>query len=193
LSNLDNLIAKILSDAEGEAQRILAEAKEKAARIYNESAANAEKEKGEIIAQAEKEAAKQAEQIELGKKLEIRDLQLNAKQSVIDKVFDLALKKLNGMPKDKFWKFLSDSLVKMDLDGEELILPAKYEVKDLTELNAFLQQKGKKGNLTLYTGDRKLDGGFILVKNGIENNNTFETLIQYYRYDLEGDVIKNLF
>jgi V/A-type H+-transporting ATPase subunit E len=193
LSNLDNLISKIIKDAEGEAQRILAEAKEKAARIAAESTAAAEKEKADIIANAEKEALKEAEQIETGKKLEIRDLKLNAKQAVINKVFALALKKLNGMSKENYWKFLTTTLAGMALSDEELILPEKYEVKDIAELNAFLKENGKTGALKLYTGGRKIEGGFIILKNGIENNNTFETLLQYYRYDLEGDVIKNLF
>lgn len=193
MSNLDNLISKILKESEDKAGQIIETANARADEIMRENISIAEKEKEKILSTARTEAEKAAEQIILGKKLEIRDSNLNAKQAIVDKVFDVALQKLNNMQKDEYWKFLRNNLCAMDLDGEEIILPAKYGVTNIDELNAFLKANNKKGNLKLYNGDRKIDGGFVLLKGGIENNNTFETLIRYYRYELEGDVIASLF
>lgn len=193
MSNLDNLISKILKESEDKAGQIIETANARADEIMRENISIAEKEKEKILSTARTEAEKAAEQIILGKKLEIRDSNLNAKQAIVDKVFDVALQKLNNMQKDEYWKFLCNNLCAMDLDGEEIILPAKYGVTNIDELNAFLKANNKKGNLKLYNGDRKIDGGFVLLKGGIENNNTFETLIRYYRYELEGDVIASLF
>lgn len=193
MSNLDNLISKILKDCEEKSQQIIDSANEKAAEIMREHTSAAEKEKERILNDANAEAERTAERIISGKKLEIRNDCLNAKQEVINKVFDLALQKLNDMPQDKFWEFLCNNLLAMDLDGEEIILPSKYNITDIEKLNAFLKKHNKKGNLKLYNGDRKIGGGFVLLKEGIENNNTFETLVEYYRYELERDIITKLF
>lgn len=193
MSNLDNLTSKILKDCEAESEQIIENANAKAYEIMQENINFAEKEKEKILANAKIEAKKTAERIILGKKLEIRDNHLLAKQEVVDRVFDYALKKLNNMSKDEYWKFVCNNLRAMDTDGEEIIFPSKYNITNIEELNAFLKSKGKKGNLKLYSGDRDMNGGFILIKGGIENNYTFESLIQYYRYELESDIIGSLF
>lgn len=193
MSNLDNLISKIIGDCEEKSKQITDSANERASEIMRENIEAAEKEKDKILSGAKAEAKIMAEQIVLSKNLEMRDANLNAKREIIDRVFDRALQKLNEMPKNVFIDFLRKSLAALDLDGEEIVLPSKYEITDIEEINAFLKEKNKKGNLKLYKGDKKIDGGFVLLKEGIENNNTFETLIKYYRYELEGEIIAKLF
>lgn len=193
MSNLDNLVSKIIRDCEEQSQQILNEAEAKASEIIKAKESLAQKEVMQILQAAEAEAIKAAEQIRLGKKLKSRDENLDAKQSIIDKVFAQALLRLNELPEEGFREFLKNSLQSMELDGEELLLPAKYEITNIEELNAYLKENGKKGNLKLYEGARTINSGFILIKNGIEDNYTFEALIRYYRYELEQDIIENLF
>lgn len=188
MTNLDKLTAKIRGDAESRADKITADAKWQAERIVAEAIADATREKERILAEAETEAAHAGEQIILGKTLAIRDQNLNAKQKMLDEVFAAALEKMHAMTKDEFMKFLTSYLSGMKLSDEEIILPKKYGIKSVDELNKSLNAK-----LTLHEGERDIEGGFILCKQGIEQNNTFESLISYYRYELEGTVLKMLY
>lgn len=194
MSGLENLTAKILADSKAKAQEIVNAAKNDAdEKIAQEiSAANAESDK--IAADSKIEAARRAEQLIQGKTLAIRDENLSAKREMLDKVFEDALTQLNSMPKEAYLKYVCDYLSKLDLDGEELVLPQKYGVTSIDEINGALKKSGKKGNLTLNTAAKQtIDGGFILIKKGIEQNHTFESLIGFYRDDLEGEVLKILY
>jgi V/A-type H+-transporting ATPase subunit E len=193
VASLDNLTAKIIGDSQKQADEIIAAANAEAALVVENITADADAEKQRIIADAKLAAAREEEHIVSAKTLAVRDENLSAKQVTLNKVFAEALTRLNGMDGAAFMSFLTKYLSNEELDGESLILPAKYGVKDAASLNAALQAAGKKGNLVLSTEDRGIDGGFILVKGGVEQNNTFAALIDYYRYELEGEVIAALY
>lgn len=193
MSGLENLTAKIIRDANEQAERIAADAKAQAKQIVDAAEAEAEREKERILAEADVQAAHTAEQIVLGKTLEIRDNNLDAKQQILEKIFSQALDRLNSMSKDEYWKFLTGYLSGMDTDGEEIILPKKYGIASVEELNEVLKKNGKKGNLVLSADGREIDGGFVLSKNGIEQNNTFEALISKTRYDQESEILRMLY
>lgn len=79
------------------------------------------------------------------------------------------------------------------MDGEEIILPEKYGITNLDEINKAIKKAGGKGNLVLAKDGTPIGGGFMLRKGGIEQNNTFESLVEYYRYELESEVISMLY
>lgn len=192
MSTLENLTAKILADSEAKAAQILADAKAEAAKIEAAALEDAQHEKEKILAEAKREAAHEEQQLVVGGQLAVRDQNLDAKQQMLDKVFAQALSKLNDMSRDEYMKFLTGYLSGLDLDGEEITLPARYGVTDITPINEALKNAGRKGNLVL-AADGRIDGGFMLSKGGIEQNNTFEALVDYYRYELESDVIAALY
>ena len=195
LNNLDNIISKILQDCEEKAKAAIEEAEAKAAEIIQSSINDAEKEKERILSAVEAEAKNAAEHIILSKRLEIRNQELEAKRESLDKVFALSLKRLNDMPKDKFMGFLRSALAKADLGGgAKIILPSGLSPEEkesaVKELNA-----GLSGNtLSLYKGDRVIDGGFILILagSGIENNCSSQALVDFYRYELESEILNYL-
>lgn len=192
MSNLDNLTAKILTDSKAQSAAIMEEAAERSAAIVREYMTAAEEEKQRILSAGAKEAGQASEQIILAKKLEIRDSHLQAKQEVLNRVFTLAIERLNNMSREDYLRFLSAALKHMDMDGAELVIPKKYHAASIDEINTYLQDEGAKGNLRL-SSDGIIEGGFILIKDGIENNNTFEALVNFYRYELEGKIIETLF
>lgn len=192
MSGLDNLTAKILEDAKARASEITGSAEAQARSIVSAAEAEAGRERDRILVEAEDEARRAAEQVTLSKTLAIRDQNLDAKQQMLDKVFAEALEKLNAMARPDYEKFLYSYLEALDPDGEEIILPARYSLS-VDDINAHLKEKGKRGNLVGNPEGRAINGGFILCKNGIEQNNTFEALVGFYRYELEGEVLKLLY
>jgi V/A-type H+-transporting ATPase subunit E len=186
------LTAKILEDAKKRAAEITSEAQAKAAAILGEATDDANRESGRVAAEAVNEAARAAEQVVLSKTLSVRDQNLDAKQQTLDKVFAKALEELNALPEEQYKAFLFSWLEELDPDGGEIILPKNRDIT-VDEINSRLQAAGKKGNLSPDADSRGIKGGFILSKDGIEQNNTFEALVDYYRYELESEVLKALY
>lgn len=193
MSNLDNLVAKILADGESRAATLISDAAEQAAeqraRLLSEAQTTADK----ISEQAEKEAERSYERIVSECRLAQRDAVLSAKSEVLDRVFGEAMSRLNAMPREQYIEYLKAALTELDTDGEALLLPKKYAIDDITEINEHLMAQGKPGNLTLSEDSRVIDGGFILQKQGIEQNNTARALIDFHRYRLEGEIRNQLF
>jgi V/A-type H+-transporting ATPase subunit E len=193
LATIETLTAKIHADSQAKAQEIIAAAEREARQIVDDAVAEAEKECGRILTEAKAEAERRREQMVLSQTLAVRDENLAAKGQAVDAVFADALSRLRDMPKEEYLAFLSRTLLKLDIDGQEILLPKKYGIADLAELNAGLKKAGKAGDLTLYQGNRDIPSGFILMKKGIEQNNTFEAMVDFYRYELEGEVLKTLY
>jgi V/A-type H+-transporting ATPase subunit E len=177
------MLDKVFADAREKAAEITETAKREAEAKIAEEVRLAEEDAAKLVADAELEAAHTAEQLVQGKTLSLRDANLAAKRETLDKIFAEALKRLNEMPKPEFEKFLAGYLAKLELNGEELALPTKYGITAVPFPGVSVA--GSKG--------RDIEGGFILAKDGIERNHTFEALLRYYRDDLEPQALKILY
>ena len=194
MSNLENLVSKILSDGEKRAAEILDTAREQADVMLAERDAQAQAETDKMLRKAEAEVARSYDRLVAERKLQLRDEVLSAKGEILDRVFTEALSRLNSMSKDDFMAYLRDALSAADTDGEALLLPVKYGITDIDAINTYLKSQGKKGNLVLSTDtSRTIEGGFLLSKDGIEQNNTFEALVDFHRYRLEASIRNELF
>lgn len=190
MSNLDNLINSIMNDYEEKARAIRDAAQAEADGVIRKKTEEGQAEAARIVKDGEAETGRAAERILVGGRLGQRDALLAAKRSVMDQVFHKALETLNAMELDAFLSYLRDGLRGLS-GGGELILPAKFGVT-AEELTPWLKDWGVKG-VTLYSGDRQVTGGFILLQNGIEHNRTFEALLDYSRGALEAEVAPVLF
>jgi len=198
MSNLDNLTSKIIKDAEVKKIEILNEATVKADEIIKKKTEDANKKASSILQKAEMESKTIKERIISKTDLEIRNKKLLAKQQVIEKVFEAAKEKLKAMNAEEFTKFIKNSIMALDIHGDEEIIinPVdrdKLPEKFLAEVNKALISKGKLGNLKFNVKTDEIDGGFILSKNGIEINNSFDELVNSLKYELEYKVGKILF
>lgn len=198
MSNLDNLTSKIIKDAEVKKIEILNEASIKADEIVKKKIEEANKKASSILEKAEIESKTIKERIISKTDLEVRNKKLLAKQQVIEKVFEEAKKRLKSMNSNEFDKFVKNSIMSLNIDGDEEIIinvsdREKLPDKFLVELNKLLIANGKLGKLKFNVKTHKIDGGFIISKNGIEINNSFEELVNSLKYELEYEVGKILF
>ncbi|HHD2591394.1 V-type ATP synthase subunit E [Clostridium perfringens] len=197
MSNLNNLTSKILNDAEEKKKYILADAEAQKDKIISKKTNRAEADKEEIITKANIEAEVKKARIISNAKLSVRNDMLRAKQDVISKVFNEAIEKLQNLSKGDYKYYVISTLDSLELEGTEVIIINEKD-KDifsnefLEALNKELESKGKKGSITLNM-EGKFNGGFILDRNGIQINNTFEALINSLRGELEFEVNKVLF
>ena len=63
----------------------------------------------------------------------------------------------------------------------------------VAEINTELKAKGLKGEIKISETIGSFRGGFILEKGGVEINNTFESLVDSLKDQLEFEVAKVLF
>ena len=198
MSNISNLTSKIISDAEERKESIIKAANEEKAKIIAKKQSISELEKSAMIEKAEVEAKTRHERIVSSAELKARNEKLAAKQVVIDSVFEKSVDELCSMSDEEMKNFMKNVIVNSDITGDEnIILNEKgksiLDEKLLEEINSELKSNGKIGELAISSEVRNFKGGFILEKDGIEINNTFEDLVNSLRDDLEFEVAKVLF
>lgn len=197
MSNLNNITSKILEDAKAKSDEILEEAKKEEQKIIDKKIIEANNLKASIIEKSNHEAKVKKERVISSAELQCRNESLKAKGEIIDKVLNKSLEELKNLPVEKFKSIFNNFIVNMDIEGdEEVIVPEAYkaEIKNsLKETNKSLSAKGKKGELKFYEGERSISSGFMLSKNGIYVNMTFESLLSYNKEDLEQEIVKALF
>lgn len=198
MSNINNLINKIISDAEKESKSIIDDANHKADEIINKKINEANIESARILQKGKIEIESKKERIVSNAKLKVRNEKLKAKQQIIQKVYDEALNRLVNIAQDEFLSFIKNSIEQLPIDGDELLIVNNTDKQKITEefineLNEILIKKGKKGKIKLSNEDGNMQGGFILKKNGIEINNSFEALIDFYKDTLQTEIVDILF
>lgn len=183
MSNLENLTQKIIDDAKKRASIILEEAEKENKEIINSKINEANKEKDRIIERATAEANLLKERVISNAELQVRNQKLKAKQEVIEKVFNLAKAKLKDMNEDNFSNYLSNTLKTIKLRGDEvLIIPERM--------------KNKVASLDLpikVSIEETVESGFIIQGSDIVLNYDFDSLVDYYRDELEAEIAKSLF
>lgn len=198
MSNVKNITSKILKDAEVERESILATSEEEKNKIVSKKVDSARELEKEILYKAELEGKSKKERIISSAKLKVRNDKLAQKQVVIDEVFEAALNKLCSLSSEALGEFIRKSILSMKIEGDEnLILNEDGSkvigLEFIDSLNNELKNKGLKGEIRLLKKEGNFKGGFVLEKNGIEINNTYEALISSLRDELEFEVAKVLF
>jgi len=195
VSNIESLTSKILEDSSIKAKALIEEAKQEEKNILDKKKREAEIESKIIIDKAEVEAKIRAERVISNAEIQVRNMKLEAKQIVLDRVFTEALERLSVVSKDNTLEFIKKSLLSSDIQGnEELILGENIASDDfVAKINSYLKELGRKGELKLSAEKRDIKGGYILAKNGIEINYTFEALVKLMRDELEAEVAGILF
>lgn len=198
MANVSNLTSKILKDAEERKESILAAAENEKAKILDKKNNEAKALEATMLEKAESEAKTSKERVISGAELKARNEKLKAKQAVIKEVFEKSVEELCNLDDAKYVAFIKDSILSLGLAGDEKLVLNERGMKLVTdtvlsEINAGLVSNGKKGEITLVKEARSFKGGFILEKDGIEINNTFEALVNSVKEELEFEVARELF
>lgn len=198
MSNLNNLTSKIVEDASNKANSIMEEAKAQEKLIIDNKVKEAEKLKSEILEKAHLEAKNKKDRVISNAELQVRNEKLRAKQEVINKVMKASLETLSNMEQDKYLALVKKYIVEMKLNNvQELIVPEKYRealtLQYIDDINMAIKASGCAGEVVKSLDSRNIVSGFILTKNGIDMNNSFETILSYMRDDLEADIVKVLY
>ena len=197
MSNLNNITSKIIKDAEEKRDEILNAAQVESDSIIAKETKKAKNLEVELIEKAKIEAKARENRVISNARLKVRNNELKAKQDMISKVFEKAVERLNSLSTLEYKEYILRALDSLDLEGTEILIINKKDEdvinnKFLLDLNNKLIGLGKKGKICILTNGN-FDRGFILDRNGIQINNTFESLVKSLRSELELEVTKVLF
>ena len=198
MANLENLTSKILHDAKVQSEELVQNAENEKAKIISKRVAEANEIATSGLVKAKSEAATRKERIISNAHLQVRNKKLESKGKVISTVFDKAVENLTQLDSEIVLTYFKNAILSMNIEGDESIIVNEKTKNMITnafvsEINAELSKAGKKGELKLSNETRDIKGGFILEKNGIEVNNTFEALVNSLKEDLEYEVANVLF
>jgi len=198
MSNIKNLTEKILEEAKHKEKEIAAYAESEKEKILSSKIKEAEDERKLILLKAEEEAKTKKERIISSTTLKVRNEKLEIKQKLISEVFDKALEELCSMNSSKLKNFIKHTILDLDIEGDETIIlnedgKSKVDDKFIEDLNFIFLARNKKGELKVREENGNFKGGFIVEKNGVEINSTFESLMDSMKDELEYEVSKALF
>lgn len=198
MSNIKNLTEKILEEAKHKEKEIVTYAESEKEKILSSKIKEADDEKKLILLKAEEEAKTKKERIISSTTLKVRNEKLEIKQKLISEVFDKALEELCSMNSSKLKNFIKHTILDLDIEGDETIIlnedgKSKIDDKFVEDLNFIFLARNKKGELKVREENGNFKGGFIVEKNGVEINSTFEALMDSMKDELEYEVSKALF
>ncbi len=196
MSGLDKMKARILEEAQQSAAEILekAEKDSEAALISARKAADARA--AEIEKRAEREAAEYEKRAEASVDMRRKQAYLEAKQEAIHAVIQTAYEKVMNLDNEAYFDLLEKMLEKYVLPREGIICFAKRDLDRMPEgfsgkVKTAAAEKG--GSLVLSQEPAEIDGGFLLVYGGIEENCGIKAIFDSMKDELSDQVNRMLF
>ena len=194
MSDFKVLVDKIINDAQEKKQDIVNKARAESDKIVSKKIDEGNEYKDKILKKAQIEGKELKDKIISKYELKIRNNKLKARRKVLDEVFSKALEELLNLNEEKFKGYVVNTLNKLNVSGEYfLLIPDKYSniVDNLTsEVNT--QVKNNFKVIGIKPSDN-LKGGFILEKDGVFINYSFDVLVNSIRDDIEFEVSNLLF
>jgi V/A-type H+-transporting ATPase subunit E len=194
--NAEQVVDKILSEANAEAEKIKASAGEKCAAAEAElksQLADYEKQTEVLAAQAAED--KKARMLATAN-MEIKKEYLAAKVALLDDVFNKVRDRIKSLSDSKYENLITSLMSKAVQSGDEQVMVGAGEKRINHALIKQINRKlgpGYKGNLQLAQDRADIDGGFILKRGKIQVNVSTEVLVAGARDQLEIELVDELF
>lgn len=196
MTGLDKIISQILDDAGKEADAVIVKAQSDAEAVLNggkETCRKLNEDGGKKMAA---DAVSYMERIKSSAELKKRQAVLSAKQQAIADMLDKAYSELLSKEPEEYFALVRKMLDKFVLAKQGEIyfskkdldrMPQNFEI----EISKAAAEKG--GSLSLIKEPKNIDGGFILVYGGVEENCSFKALLSAQRDELSDKVHEMLF
>ena len=190
------VVEKILSDAEAQAQKIKKEAGEKAAAEQSQLSGQLDEYKKQTEILAQKADEEKRGHILAAARMEIAKEYLAEKRKILDGVFTRAQSQLLKLPDEDYRKIMTRLILDAVETGDEEVIIDSSETRIDHEFIKQINRElgpGYKGNLRLSDERQNIGAGFILRRGKIKNNASLEVLLTGARKQLEIKLAKELF
>ena len=194
--NAEQVVQKILAEANAEAEKIVHDAKAKAAEQTSQlenKMTDFDSETGRL---AEAAADDKLQRMLANARMANAKQTLAAKVAILDDVFEKAKAAVNELPDDQYLSLMTTLLKKAVETGDEEVVIGKNESRInerfITQMNRQLNS-GFKGNLRLSSRRADITGGFILSRGKVQINASTDVMIDALRERMEIELSQELF
>ena len=188
---LENIINRIIGDAEKKAQSFINSQQEKADEITIEADKKIEAYRNKGEDKASNTAKSMNDVADVIVELEISKIELQKKRELIDKIFELALEKILKLPKAEYKKIILKNLDDLR-NGEVIILSEKEKgillKKDIDEI---AKKKGIKVSLSSEYNNNI--AGIIIDRKSTVLDFNIETELENLKKEMESEILKGLY
>lgn len=188
MNNLDKIISHIEAEGINETQAIMKAANEQAQEIVNAAMEEGKK----ITSEITMDAIKKEKQIIDSAKNSARQLEkqqaLKTKQAAIAKVIECAKEKLYNLSDEKYLEIVEKMLKTYAHKNESGLIA--FNEKDKGRID---EKVYSSYGLSLSENSANIDGGFVLIYGGIEENCSFEAIIDSKKEELSDKIASLLF
>ena len=188
---LENIINRIICDAEKKAQSFIDAQQEKADEIAIETDKKIEVYRNRGEDRASNTAKAMNDVADVIVELEISKIELHKKRELINKIFDLALEKILKLPKTEYKKIALKDLDALR-DGDVVILSEKEKgiilKKDIDEI---AKKKGIKVSLSSECNSNI--AGIIIDRKSTVLDFNIETELESFKKEMESEILKGLY
>ena len=196
MSGLDKMKARILEEAQQSAAEILEKAQKDSEAALASAREAADAKAAEIEKRAEREAAEYEKRAEASMNMRRKQAYLEAKQEAIYSVIQTAYEKILNLDKEVYFALLEKILDKYVLPREGIICFAKRDLDRMPEgfsgkVRTAAAAKG--GSLMLSPEPAEIDGGFLLIYGGVEENCGIKAIFDSVKDELSDQVKRMLF
>lgn len=196
MTGIEKMINQILEEAKNSANEQLGQAEAKVKEILGTAETEAKKQAEVIAAQSKTDIELYKERIRSMADLERRNALLGAKQEVISETLEKAYKIFCGLDEKEYFAVIKKMVGLFAEPQNGTICFSSKDLKRLPdgfskEIGDIAQSKG--GNLSISEEVRKIEGGFILVYGGIEENCSFRALFDSKINELQDMIQKEIF
>ena len=182
MSNLDNLVAEILQQAQKEANRMLTKAKTENSEFSEKENKKIQKEVDAINDKAQEEAQALKERVISNANLKSRDMILQAKEELADDILEKVLERLKNIDAKKYLKFVENILKNLNLSKNAEVMVSK-------DMKLALGDK----ILDYKISDQTVESGCSIKDGNLIYNNEFSNLIEFNREELEREILNKIF
>ena len=182
MSNLDNLVAEILQQAQKEANRMLTKAKTENSEFSEKENKKIQKEVDAINDKAQEEAQALKERVISNANLKSRDMILQAKEELADDILEKVLERLKNIDAKKYLKFVENILKNLNLSKNAEVIVSK-------DMRLALGDK----ILDYKISDQTVESGCSIKDGNLIYNNEFSNLIEFNREELEREILNKIF
>lgn len=192
MNGIEKITARILADAQAEADAVKADAEAKCAQIRGEYDKKAQDEYWRIVRAGVADCEARVQRLGRTAEMEAKKSILALKQDMVSEAFEKATGQVRAMPEEKYVAFLAALAAKAAGSKSEEIVLAQRDAA----LGEKIAQEANRlcgGKLHYDGATRDMLGGVVLRDGDIEVNCSIETLVAQYRYELATQVAEVMF
>ena len=178
MNGLEQILQKIEADGIKEAEKIKADAQITAEKIISDATEKANTDAMEFSQKADKKTSVMIENAKSGCVSLIKRAEASAKAEVVAECIKLATESLKSMADEQYFELLKKLVLKYYHPNEQgELLMNKDDISKMPK--SFLKEIKKSGaDIILCEEPADIDSGFIIRYGGVEENCTFDSLIE---------------